>query len=103
MADPHTAHSHSESTRFYWIVAAVLAVITIAEVVVTMVGLPDLVLLAVLLILSVIKGAAVVMFFMHLKGDAPVFKFLFVAPFLLASLMILVFLGLFSNHVGIGG
>ena len=103
MAESHSAQSHSESTRFYWIVAAVLAVITIVEVAVTFLGLPDLLLLAVLMLLSVIKGASVVMFFMHLRGDARVYQLLFIAPFALATSMIVAFLALFSSYVGIGG
>lgn len=103
MAESHTAHSHSESTRFYWMVAAVLGVITIVEVAVTFGGLPDLLLLVILMVLSVIKGASVVMFFMHLRGDARVYQLLFIAPFALATSMILVFLAIFSNYVGIGG
>jgi cytochrome c oxidase subunit IV len=103
MAETHSTQSHSESTRFYWIVAAVLAVITVVEVVVTFLGLPDLVLLAVLMVLSVIKGASVVMFFMHLRGDPRVFQLLFIGPFALATSMIVAFLAIFSNYVGIGG
>jgi cytochrome c oxidase subunit 4/cytochrome o ubiquinol oxidase operon protein cyoD len=113
MAEAHTAQSHSQSTRFYWIVAAVLAVITIVEVIVSLDGVlvdqhnPDPtsqgLLLLILLILAVAKGAGVVMFFMHLRGDARVFQLLFIAPFLLATSMIVVFLALFSNYVGIGG
>ena len=104
MAESHSAHSHSESTRFYWIVAAALAVITIVEVLVTLIpGMPHLLLFIILMVLSVIKGASVVMFFMHLRGDARVFQLLFIAPFALASSMIIVFLALFSNYVGIGG
>src|SRR5215211_605599 len=113
MAEAHTAQSHSESTRFYWMVAAVLGVITVVEVIVSLDGVlvshehPDptmqLVLLVVLLVLAVVKGAGVVMFFMHLRGDARVFQLLFIAPFALASSMILVFLALFSNYVRIGG
>ena len=113
MAEAHTAQSHSSSTRFYWTVAAVLAVVTIIEVAVSLNGVlvshenPDptmqLVLLAILLVLAVVKGAGVVMFFMHLRGDARVYQLLFIAPFALASSMILVFLALFSNYVGIGG
>jgi len=53
--------------------------------------------------LAVIKGAGVVMFFMHLRGDARVYQLLFIAPLTLASSMILVFLAIFSNYVGIGG
>src|SRR6476469_7975378 len=113
MAEAPVAQSHSSSTRFYWMVAAVLAVITIVEVVVSLNGVlvdqenPDpttqLVLLAILLVLAAVKGAGVVMFFMHLRGDARVYQLLFIAPFALASSMIVVFLALFSNFVGIGG
>jgi cytochrome c oxidase subunit IV len=45
----------------------------------------------------------VVMFFMHLRGEARVYQLLFIAPLTLASSMIVVFLALFSNYVGIGG
>lgn len=102
MADTHVEHAEEHSTRFYWIIGAILAVITVVEVLVTFVlgGIP---LLAVLLVLSVVKGAAVVMFFMHLRGDARAFKFLFVAPFLLAVSMLLALMALNSGHVGIGG
>jgi cytochrome c oxidase subunit 4 len=104
MAEAHTAQSHSESTRFYWIIAAALAVITIVEVVITLIpGIPHLLPLVLLLALAVVKGAGVVMFFMHLRGDARVFQLLFVAPFALASSMIAVFLAIFSGYVGIGG
>jgi len=104
MAEAQTAQSHSESTRFYWMVAAVLTAITVVEVAVTLIpGIPHLLLVAILLILAVIKGAGVVMFFMHLRGDARVYQLLFIAPLTLASSMIIVFLAIFSNYVGIGG
>jgi cytochrome c oxidase subunit 4 len=108
-----TEVSHGESTRIYWMIGAILAVITVVEVVVAYPGViyspenPDptavFILVPLLLVLSVTKGSLVVMYFMHLKGDASIFKFLFIVPFTIASLMILVFLGLFSGHVGIGG
>jgi cytochrome c oxidase subunit 4/cytochrome o ubiquinol oxidase operon protein cyoD len=110
-----TAHeSHEASTRFYWTIGAILAVITIVEVVVALPGLlldpkhPDpatrSILVLLLLALAVAKGSMVVMFFMHLKGDARVFKFLFIVPFTLAVSMLTVFLVLFwSGHVGIAG
>jgi cytochrome c oxidase subunit IV len=113
MAEAHTTSAHGDSTRFYWIVAAVLAVITIVEVIVSLNGVlvdqenpePTMqaILLIILLILAAVKGAGVVMFFMHLRGDARVFQLLFIAPFALASSMIVVFLALFSGFVGIGG
>src|SRR5689334_5668311 len=108
-----TEVSHGASTRIYWTIGAILAVITIVEVVIAFPGViyspenPDptavYILVPLLLALSVAKGSMVVMFFMHLKGDASIFKFLFIVPFMFASLMLLVFLGLFSGHVGLGG
>jgi len=113
MAEAHTAESHSGSTRFYWLVAAALAVITIVEVIVSLNGVlvdqanpePTMqsILLIILLILAAIKGAGIIMFFMHLRGDARVFQLLFIAPFALGTSMIVVFLSLFSGYVGIGG
>ena len=104
MAEPHTTQSHSSSTRFYWTVAAVLAVITIVEVALTLIpGIPNLLLVVILLVLAAIKGAGVVMFFMHLRGDARVVQVLFIAPLVLATSMIVAFLAIFSNYVGIGG
>ncbi len=109
-----TAHeAHEASTRFYWMIGAILAVITIVEVIVALPGVlyspesPDLtmqyVLVALLFVLALAKGAMVVMFFMHLRGDPNIFKFLFIVPFLIAVSMILIFLTLFSSHVGMAG
>lgn len=91
------------STRFYWIIGAILAVVTVAEVLVTFLPMPALVLLAILMVMMVFKGACVVMFFMHLRGDAGVFKFVFIAPLLVATSMVLALMVLNSGHVGIGG
>jgi len=108
-----THDSHEDSTRRYLTIGAILAVITIVEVAVALPGVvyspehPDptlqLILVLVLLALAFTKGSLVVMYFMHLKGDARIFQFLFIAPFLLAVSMITVFLVLFSSHVGIAG
>jgi cytochrome c oxidase subunit 4 len=113
MAATHDTHGEG-STRFYWIIGAILAVITIVEVVVALPGVlysaehPDptmqLILVLLLIVLALAKGSMVVMFFMHLKGDARVFQLLFIAPFLLAVSMLAVFLVLFlPGHVGIAG
>jgi cytochrome c oxidase subunit IV len=108
-----TEVAHDASTRRYWMIGGILAVITIVEVIISLPGViynpaqPDpttqLILVLLLLVLSFAKGSLVVMFFMHLRGDARVFQLLFIAPFLLAVSMILVFLTLFSGHVGIAG
>ncbi|MBS1966486.1 MAG: cytochrome C oxidase subunit IV family protein, partial [Chloroflexi bacterium SZAS-1] len=80
-------HNQEHSPRFYLIVGAALAVITVAEVLVTFLPMPAFLLLAILLVMMVVKGAAVVMFFMHLRGDANVFKFLFIAPLIMGTTM----------------
>jgi caa(3)-type oxidase subunit IV len=99
-------HAHKEgehSPRFYWTVGGVLAVITIVEVLITLIKLPHPLLVPILLVLSVIKGAGVIMFFMHLRGDRPPYQVIFLIPFSLAVTFILFFLLLFSQHVGIAG
>jgi cytochrome c oxidase subunit IV len=108
-----TEVSHAGSTRIYWVIGAILAVITVVEVIIAYPGViyspesPDptavFILVPILLVLSITKGAMVVMFFMHLRGDPRVYQLLFIAPFTLATSMILIFLALFSNYVGIGG
>jgi cytochrome c oxidase subunit 4/cytochrome o ubiquinol oxidase operon protein cyoD len=112
MAETHD--SHGDTPRFYLTIGVILAVVTIVEVVVAWPGLlynpenpntgAQLILVPALLLLSIFKGALVVLFFMHLRGDARVFKLLFIAPFLLAVSMLSIFLVLFwSGHVGIAG
>jgi cytochrome c oxidase subunit IV len=59
--------------------------------------------LAILFILSIAKGAGVVMYFMHLRGDARIFQLVFIVPFTLAVTLCLGFLTIFSHHVGIAG
>jgi cytochrome c oxidase subunit 4/cytochrome o ubiquinol oxidase operon protein cyoD len=113
MAKAHDSHAEP-SPRFYLTIGVILAIVTIIEVVIALPGViyspehPDptavYFLVPILLVLAVIKGSLVVMFFMHLRGDARVFQLLFIAPFLLACSMIAVFLVLFwSGHVGIAG
>lgn len=97
--EDHTEHS----TRFYWIVGAILAAVTAIEVAVTFLHIPHPILVGILLVLSVFKGAAVVMFFMHLRGDRAPYQLVFLVPFSLAVTFILVMLLLFSTHVGIAG
>lgn len=102
------AHGHDESTRFYWVLGGVLAVVTFAEVVIAefgmaVFGFPYWLKFVSLIVLSIIKGAFVVMYYMHLKGDKKLYQFVFIAPFCIAVSMGLIFLVLFSGHVGIAG
>jgi len=103
MAASEETHAHGSSPRFYLTIGALLAVITVVEVAVTLMGLERIILVPLLLVLSFAKGSCVVMFFMHLRGDARIFQFLFIVPLTIATSMILVFLALFSGHVGIAG
>ncbi|MFO7168779.1 MAG: cytochrome C oxidase subunit IV family protein [Chloroflexota bacterium] len=112
---PHDSHEapaahggeHGRSDRFYWIVAAVLAVVTALEVGLFLINEQELIakwlVIVLLLILSTIKGAAVVMFFMHLRGDARVMKFVFIVPFSFAVTLCIAFLLIFRNYAGIAG
>jgi cytochrome c oxidase subunit IV len=105
----HAEHSHS--TRGYWITAAILAVLTACEVAIfvlqvelEIIQLATWLFITILLVLSFAKGFLVVSMFMHLRGDAGIFKFLFIAPFILASAMIIGFLLIYAQpHVGIAG
>lgn len=107
-ADSHQEAHHDEahgSTMKYWVVGGVLAAVTFLEVIVTF--LPYLgfdALLFLLMILAFAKGIMIVAFFMHLRGDAGIFKFVFVTPFIMASLFLLAMLALFfPPHSGIAG
>lgn len=111
MAATHDeAHS---STRTYWIIGAILAVVTAIEVYAALPGViynpehpeptAQLIVLIALLVMMLIKGALVAMYFMHLKGDSRIFLLLFLVPLLLGTSMFFVFQVLFANHGGIAG
>jgi cytochrome c oxidase subunit 4 len=82
------AHEHP-SWRFYLMVAAILTVITAAEVAVFYIPAMKPALAPILITLSSAKFAMVVMFYMHLKFDANVFRGVFVAPLILALLVVI--------------
>ena len=110
--DPHGAHAvmdshdqaHVDWKTYRW-VALILFVITVTEVwayyipsfVVTRWFVPTI------LILGVVKFAIVVMFYMHLKYDAKLFRALFVGPLTIAICILIALLFLFAKlsiHVG---
>jgi cytochrome c oxidase subunit 4 len=80
----------------YLAVAAVLTVITIVEVGVFYVPAFHPVLAPVLLTLSAAKFALVVMFYMHLKFDHPLFRTIFTLPLLFAVAVIVSLLFLYG-------
>jgi cytochrome c oxidase subunit 4 len=105
--------THHGSTKHYWIIGAILAVVTAVEVFMAWPGTvydfhnPDptafIILMVSLVVMMVVKGLFVVASFMHLKGDATVFKLLFIVPFALAVSYIIAILAIFSYGAGVPG
>lgn len=87
------------TTGTYLRVAAVLVIVTLIEVGVFYVPAFQGVLVPVLLVLSALKFALVVMFYMHLKFDNRFFTFLFGGPLLLALGVMIGLLFLFFGAV----
>lgn len=90
MSDP--AHA---TTGTYLRVAAILVIITLIEVGVFYVPAFQGALVPILLVLSAVKFALVVLFYMHLKFDNRFFAFLFGGPLLLGTLVVVSLLFLF--------
>jgi cytochrome c oxidase subunit 4 len=90
-----TEHPHPTAGT-YLRVAAVLVVLTVIEVGVFYVPAFKPFLAPILLILSAVKFAIVVMFYMHLKMDSRFFTLLFGGPLLLASGVLLGLLFLYG-------
>ena len=87
------------TTGTYLRVAAVLVMVTLIEVGVFYVPAFQGVLVPLLLVLSALKFALVVMFYMHLKFDNRFFTFLFGGPLLLALGVVIGLLFLFFGAV----
>jgi cytochrome c oxidase subunit 4 len=103
--DPHT-RPHPEP-REYIKIAVILALITAAEVGLYYLKMPNNVLIVSLLVFSALKFALVVLWFMHLRFDAPILKRLFVTGLVLAGTvyMIVFIITLFNRKSGavVGG
>jgi cytochrome c oxidase subunit 4 len=100
-AAAHDAHAHPTWKQYKW-VALILTLITVVEVwvyyipafVATKLFVPTL------LIMSAIKFAIVVMFYMHLKYDARLFRALFTGPLIIAIVTLISLMFLFG-HIAI--
>ncbi|MBK8250443.1 MAG: cytochrome C oxidase subunit IV family protein [Gemmatimonadetes bacterium] len=83
--DSHAEHYHPSWKEYKW-VALILTVITIVEV--WAYYIPSFVASSIfvpaLLIMSAVKFAIVVMFYMHLKYDHKLFRALFTGPLIIA-------------------
>lgn len=94
----HDAHAHPTWKQYKW-VALILTLITIVEVwiyyipsfVATKLFVPSL------LIMSAVKFAIVVLFYMHLKYDARLFRALFTGPLIIAVVTLISLLFLFGH------
>jgi cytochrome c oxidase subunit 4 len=94
-------HAHHPTERQYILVAVVLAVLTAIEVALYYVdSLNDDALVAMLGILAVAKFVMVVMYFMHLRFDSPVFRRFFVTGVVLAVAVYIVVLATFHVFSG---
>jgi cytochrome c oxidase subunit IV len=83
----HVEQAHA-SVKFYWMIGAILAVVTAMEVAIFYIPARGNVTAPILIAMSTGKFLLVVMFFMHLKFDSKVFTALFLAGLTLAILMV---------------
>ena len=91
-------HEHPTWREYKW-VALILTLITIVEVWVYYTPFSKSPFFApVLLVMSAVKFAIVVLFYMHLKYDHKLFKALFTGPLIIAMATLISLLFLFSNH-----
>lgn len=86
----HEAEHDHPGERTYIKVAIVLSIITLVEVVIYYLGLPNGVLVTMLLAFSAVKFVTVVGFFMHLKFDDRRLTYIFIAGLLLAMVILLI-------------
>ena len=94
------AHEHPTWKQYKW-VALILTLITVVEVWVYYTPFKDSPLFApTLLIMSAVKFAIVVMFYMHLKYDHKLFRALFTGPLIIAMSTLVALLFLFSKFSG---
>ena len=94
-------HEHPTWKQYKW-VALILTLITIVEVwayyVPSFVASPAFV--PILLIMSALKFAIVVAFYMHLKYDHKIFRALFTGPLMIAMATLISLLFLFGKFAG---
>ena len=102
-AEPHHAHgdthdhAHPDWSTYKW-VALILTVITVVEVWIFYTPFAEnRLFVPSLLMMSAAKFVIVVMFYMHLKYDAKVFRALFAGPLLIAVIVIISLLFLFGQ------
>lgn len=100
-APAHDAHAHPTWKQYKW-VALILTLITVVEVWVYYIPsfVASKLFVPTLLVMSAVKFAIVVLFYMHLKYDARLFRALFTGPLIVAVITIISLLFLFG-HIAI--
>jgi len=100
----HDAHAHPTWKQYKW-VALILTVITGVEVWVYYIPsfVASRLFVPSLLIMSAVKFAIVVMFYMHLKYDSRLFRALFTGPLIIAVITIISLMFLFGHLAVRGG
>ena len=94
MADSHAETTHHAegqphaSWKTYVFIGLILGIITAAEVAIFYIEVLAPVLVPILLVLSLAKFVTVVLFYMHLKFDHPIFGRVFWGPLFLAVLVV---------------
>jgi cytochrome c oxidase subunit IV len=99
----HPTHAFP-TPRKYVIIAAILFVVTAVEVAASFLvrlGLPNWVQVTALLTLASLKGALVVLFYMHLRFDSRWFSMLFLSGLFLGALCVIAFILLFAYHASV--
>jgi cytochrome c oxidase subunit 4 len=96
-AQIHTNKEGHPTPQKYVIIAAILAVITMAEVAIVYFNLATAFLITILIIMSTVKFSMVAMFFMHLKFDNKLFSYLFFGGVVLTIGVILALIAIFKS------
>ena len=89
----HTGHP---TPGTYFKVAMILTIITAVEVGIFYLKFLSYGIIPILTLLSTAKFILVAMYYMHLKFDSPIFSTLFVVGLILAAIVVLALLALFS-------
>jgi cytochrome c oxidase subunit 4 len=89
-----TDHAHGEHKTHVnpWIVFAVLALMTVIEVIVALpaLGISPATLSPLLVAMALVKASLVALYYMHLRYEKPVFLIIFITPTLFAVLLTVV-------------
>lgn len=93
----HPDEKPHPSPRLYILVGIILIVVTAIEVAAFYLNVPGSILVTFFIVLSVMKFALVVLFFMHLRYDHKLFSSFFTAGLILALAVTLAFITLFDN------